>query len=169
MNQIDMADNTVYSQTDSHYISGNLKVQAVSLPIFVKQTPTLVSAEIEEQAKRPSFKAPLLMRINRILQIILISLSAIAIVAYSLDVMMTHNLTVCQEKAHRISEQNCELSAKLLKSISFQGIQESVLGHSAKQSSLHVPEEVLVASELAPVQYRRFVPTKHHLPLMSGY
>lgn len=170
MNQIDMTDKLYYPEIDDHYVSGNLKVQAINLPVFVQQKslPSLPSSFVDEP-KRLSFKAPLLMRINRVLQVALIALSAMAIVAYSIDVMMSRNLTIYQEKARRLSEHNCELSAKLLKSISFQGIQESVLGHSARQSKLRVPDEVIVASEVPPVKCQPFVPAKHHLPLMAGY
>ncbi len=172
MNQIDMTDKLYYPEIDDHYVSGNLKVQAINLPVFVQQKslPSLPSSvPLVDPLKRPSFKAPLLMRINRVLQVALIALSAIAIAAYSIDVMMSRNLTIYQEKARRLSEHNCELSAKLLKSISFQGIQESVLGHSARQSKLRVPDEVLVAAEVPPVKCEPFVPAKHHLPLMAGY
>jgi hypothetical protein len=156
---------------DDHYVNGNLKVQSINLPTFVQQVSESISSTSEsiDDAPRSSFKAPMLMRINRLLQVGLIALCAIAITAYSFDVMMSRNLTVCQEKARRLSEQNCELSAKLLKSISFQGIQESVLGHSARQSNLKVPDEVLVAAEIAPVKCEPFIPAKHHLPLMAGY
>ncbi len=167
-----MTDKTYYSEIDNHYVSGNLKVQAINLPLFVQQTslPTLPNpVPLFEAPMRPGFKAPLLMRINRLLQVALIALSAIAIAAYSIDVMMSHTLTINQEKARRLSEHNCELSAKLLKSISFQGIQESVLGDSARQSKLRVPEEVLVAAEVLPVKCKPFSPAKHHLPLMAGY
>ncbi len=175
MAQVDVSDNIYkYPEIESHYISGNVvKVNAVNLPLFVdtKSTPSvrqpLSPSEATEQ--RPSFKIPLLFRANRLLQVGLIALSAIALGAYSLDVIMSHNLMLMQEKARRLSEQNCELSARLLKSISFQGIQESVLGHRATQSNLRVPEEVLVAAEVPPAKNEPFRPSKHHLPLMSGY
>ena len=135
MNQIHMTDKLYYPEIDDQYVSGNLKMQAVNLPVFVqpKSLPALPGlAPLIDAPKRSGFKAPLLMRINRVLQVALIALSAMAIAAYSIDVMMTRNLTISEEKARRLSEHNCELSAKLLKSISFQGIQESVLGHSAR-------------------------------------
>jgi len=174
MNQIRATDNMYQNDISDHYVNGNLKLQSINLPVFVKQDSAYEPSTSElsepiDDVKRPSFKAPILMRINRSLQVVLIVLCAIAIAAYSFDVMMSGNLTICQEKARRLSEQNCELSAKLLKSISFQGIQESVLGHSARQSNLKVPDEVLVAAEIAPVKCQPFIPAKHHLPLMSGY
>ena len=169
MNQMHATDNIDYNQIENHYVSGNLKVQAIELPVFVQQKHSALPSADLLTDQRPSFKAPLLMRINRILQVALIALSAIAMAAYSIDVMMSRNLTIYQEKARRLSEQNCELSAKVLKSISFQGIQESVLGHSARESNLKVPDEVLVTAEIPPVKYSSFTPAKHHLPLMAGY
>jgi hypothetical protein len=169
MNQIRTTDNVYHRDIEDHYINGNLKIQAVNLPVFVPQNPAVGSFSSDGLDIRPSFKAPLLMRINRLLQVALIVLSLLAIAAYSIDVMMSRNLTISQEKARRLSEQNCELSAKLIKSISFQGIQESVLGHSARQSNLKVPDEVLVAAEVPPVKCSPFNPAKHHLPLMAGY
>ncbi len=173
MNQVHTTDNTYqYPDTDSHYISGNVvKVNAINLPLFVQTKEAQRQALSISQATtdRPGFKIPLLYRANRLLQMVLIALSIIAIAGYSLDVIMSQNLMLMQEQARRLSEQNCELSAKLLKSISFQGIQESVLGHKASQSNLRVPEEVLVASEVPPVKTEPFRSRKHHLPLMSGY
>jgi len=175
MAQANTTDNIYqYPNTDSHYISGNVvRVNAIDLPVFTQTKSTsgkwqsFNPAEVDEE--RPSFKIPLLFRANRLLQVGLIVLSTIAIAAYSLDVITSHNLTLMQEQARRLGEQNCELSAKLLKSISFQGIQESVLGQRASQCNLRVPEEVLVAAEVTPVKIEPFRPSKHHLPLMSGY
>ncbi len=165
-----------YPNIDSEYFEGNAaKKPNVSLPLFVEtknlapsRTPVL-DADVCTIEETSSFKIPLLFRANRLLQVALIVLSAIAIGAYSLDVIMSQNLMLLQEQTRRLSEQNCELSAKLLKSISFQGIQDSVLGHSASQSNLRVPEEVLVAAEIPPVRIEPVRLSKHHLPLMSGY
>ncbi len=109
MNQIRMTDNMYYSEIEEHYVSGNLKVQAINLPVFVQQNQASALPGLEplpNAAQRPGFRAPMLVRINRILQVGLIVLSAIAIAAYSMDVIMSRNLTISQEKARRLSEQN---------------------------------------------------------------
>ncbi len=109
------------------------------------------------------------MHINRLLQVGLIVLSSLAVLAYSLDVIISRNVMLRQEQARRLSEQNAELSARLLKSISFQDIQESVLGQGSGPANLHVADEVLIAREVPPVAIVPFKPRKHHLPLLSGY
>jgi len=173
MNQMLTTDNIYYYPDISDaYISGNVvKVPDIHLPVFVQKSLPITPGYPSPEAApgRPGFKVHWLVRINRVLQVGLIALSTIALAAYSLDVITSHNLMLMQEQARRLSEQNCELSAKLLKSISFQGIQESVLGHSAGQSNLRVPEEVLVAAEVPPIQVAPFKAAKYHLPLMSGY
>lgn len=168
MSQANLADVQNLSEFDNNYSNENLNKPLVNIPVFVHQKQ-LASDPERLESVRAGFKAPLLMRINRTLQVALIILSVIAVVAYSIDVIMSRNLTIAQEKARRLSEQNCELSAKLLKAISFQDIQESVLGHSARQSNLKVPDEVLIAAEIPSVKYKAPLPAKHHLPLMAGY
>jgi hypothetical protein len=178
-----MTDNKYnYQHIDNTYVTGNVvKVASISLPAFIKETNPL---SIKEKSKvRPSalpfsapevpagstFKVPLPVHINRILQVGLIVLSGLAILAYSLDVIISHDVMQKQEQARRLSEQNAELSARLLKSISFQGIQESVLGQGTGPTNLHVADEVLIAPEVPPVEILPFKPSKHHLPLLSGY
>lgn len=114
---------------------------------------------------RKSRKAPLVVRANRALSTLLVALCGLAILGYGLDVAASNDVGKLQEQARRLSEQNTELSAQLLKVISFQGIQDSVLG----RFGLHVPEQVLILKEVQPYSTPAFEPQKHHLPLMAGY
>ena len=178
-----MTDNPYnYQPVDSAYVTGNVvKVAPVGLPTFIKETNS-ASAEPKSKSRpkigpslkpevpvRSTFKVPLPVHVNRLLQVSLIVLCGLAVLAYSLDVIISHDVTLRQDKARRLSEQNAELSARLLKSISFQGIQESVLGQGAGPVNLHVPDEVLIAREVPPVQVSPLKPRKHHLPLLSGF
>jgi len=114
---------------------------------------------------RDSRKAPLVVRVNQILRTSLIAFCGLAIVGYGLDVARTNDVTRLQEQARRLSEQNSELSAQLLRAISFEGIQDSVVG----RHGLQVPEHVLIVPEVAAPKLTAFKPNKHSLPLMSGY
>lgn len=180
INSISATDNTInYQHMDDTYISGNLV--RVALPSFIKETNPSIEVESSPTVtptaaslastilKHSGFKVPLLVHVNRWLQLGLIALCALAVLAYSLDVIISHDVMLRQEQARRLSEQNAELSARLLKSISFQGIQESVLGQGMGPTNLHVADEVLIAREIPPVQVLSFKPRKHHLPLLSGY
>jgi hypothetical protein len=89
----------------------------------------------------------------------------VAILGYGLDVAASNDVGKMQEQARRLSEQNTELSAQLLRVISFQGIQDSALGHFG----LRVPEQVLIVKESQPYPLVPFQPQKHHLPLLAGY
>lgn len=124
--------------------------------------PHLVPVPVTERSAR---KAPLVVRVNRFLQMVLVTLCALALIGYGLDVAVTNDVTRLQDQARRLSEQNSELSAQLLKAISFQGIQESALG----RVGLRVPEQVMIVKEVQPVKAPPFKPTRHYLPLMSGY
>jgi len=177
------ADNTYsYQHMDNTYVTGNVvRVAPISLPAFIKETsPASVAQNLKASSiaapslapaipARSGFKVPLLVRVNRWLQVGLIVLCGLAVLAYSLDVIISHDVMLRQEQARRLSEQNAELSARLLKSISFQGIQESVLGQETGPTNLHVADEVLIAREVPPVEVLPFKPRKHHLPLLSGY
>lgn len=107
---------------------------AINLPTFVQPDrlktedySLLPSTEGELEPARSSFKVPFLVRVNRLLQVSLVALCGISILSYSLDVIMSHDVMLKQEQVRRLSEQNSELSARLLKSISFQGIQKVFL------------------------------------------
>lgn len=114
---------------------------------------------------RQTRRAPLVVRINSALKTALIALCGVAIAGYGFDVARTNDMTRMQEQARRLSEQNSELSAQLLRAISFEGIQDSALG----RAGLRVPEHVLIVKEVAPPKLTAFHPSKHHLPIMSGY
>ncbi|HEY9785263.1 MAG TPA: hypothetical protein V6D17_07670, partial [Candidatus Obscuribacterales bacterium] len=105
------------------------------------------------------------VRINRVLKTTLIALCGVAIAGYGFDVAYTNDISRLQEQARRLSEQNSELSAQLLRAISFEGIQDSVVG----RFGLRVPEHVLIVKEIAPPKMTAFRPSQHHLPIMSGY
>jgi len=114
---------------------------------------------------RSSRKAPFVVRINRALRTLLVALCGVAILGYGLDVAASNEVAKLQEQARRLSEQNTELSAQLLRVISFQGIQDSVLG----RFGLRVPEQVVVVKEAQPNPLISFAPQKHHQPLLPGY
>jgi hypothetical protein len=105
------------------------------------------------------------VQVNRLLQLALVVFCALAVVGYGLDVAVSNDVIKQQEQARRLSEQNSELSAQLLKAISFQGIQENALG----RVGLRVPEQVMIVKEVPPVKVPPFRSTRHYLPLMSGY
>jgi hypothetical protein len=110
-------------------------------------------------------RAPLVVRANRALRTVLVALCGVAIVGYGLDVAASHDVSKLQDQARRLNEQNSELSAQLLKAISYQGIQENVLG----RFGLHTAEHVVVVKEVAPPKLPTFKSSKHHLPVMAGY
>lgn len=114
---------------------------------------------------RDSRKSPLVVRVNQILRTSLIACCGLAILGYGLDVARTNDVTRLQEQARRLSEQNSELSAQLLRAISFEGIQDSVVG----RCGLRVPEHVLIVKEMTPPKMTSFKPNKHSLPIFSGY
>jgi hypothetical protein len=130
--------------------------------IAPEASPYLVSLPAIRRSAR---KAPLVVQANRLLQIALVASCAIALCGYGFDVAVSNDVVRLQEQARRLSEQNAELSAKLLKTISFQGIQESTLG----SVGLRVPEQVLIVKEVPPVKVPPFKASRNYLPLMSGY
>jgi hypothetical protein len=139
------------SRRNTTAITGNLAHQPQVRPVPV---PT-----------RKSRKAPLLVRANQALRTVLVAMCGIAILGYGLDVAASNDVGKLQEQARRLSEQNTELSAQLLRVISFQGIQDSALG----RFGLRVPEQVLIVKEVTPYPITRFEAQKHHLPLLTGY
>lgn len=151
--------------TDS-WTAGTL---SVALPPMVAQKPrveTPVFNELPDWTPRThSRHVPFLVKINRILRALLIACCGLALLGYGLDVAATAEVSKLQEEARRLSEQNTELSAQLLRAISFQGIQSNVVG----RAGLRVPERVIIAKEVKPQAVQEFKPRKHFLPLMSGY
>ncbi len=89
----------------------------------------------------------------------------VVILLYGLDVVTTADVSKLEEKTRRIVEQNCELSAKLLKVVSFQGIQENLVG----RFGLRVPENVIIAKELPNPQIPIYKPRIHYMQIISGY
>jgi hypothetical protein len=139
-----------------------LNGSAVRQPASAPTRPHLVPVEAPARKTR---KAPILVRANRALQASLIALCGVAILGYGYDVSSTHEVSKQQDQVRRLSEQNAEYSARLLKAVSYDGIQNSVLGHS----SLGVPEEVKIVPEVSAPKLKPFKAAKYHLPLMSGY
>ena len=151
-------------------------VQETHLEYTPRTSPRPASAASVVPARRPQVRpvlvpirksrtAPLIVRINRALRTVLVALCGVAILGYGLDVAASHDVGKLQEQARRLSEQNTELSAQLLRVISFQGIQDSVPG----RSGLRVPEQVMILKEIPPAPLVPFTPQKHHLPLLAGY
>jgi hypothetical protein len=126
------------------------------------QRPQLVPSAVPDRQGR---RAPLVVRLNRALRTVLVAFCGLAILGYGLDVAASNDVGRLQDQAKRLNEQNSELSAQLLKAISFQGIQDSVLG----RVGLRVPEQVLIVKEVPPPQVPQFQANKHHFPIMSGY
>lgn len=124
--------------------------------------PHVVPVLVPEPTRR---RAPLLVKVNRVLRTVLIALCGVAILGYGLDVAASNDVGKMQEQARRLSEQNTELSAQLLRVISFQGIADSALG----RFGLRVPEQVLIVKDVSPYPLVPFQPQKTHLPLLSGY
>ena len=110
-------------------------------------------------------RVPVIVRVNRMIRTLLVTFCAFALLGYGLDVAASSEVSKLQEQARRLSEQNTELSAQLLRAISFQGIQASVVG----RAGLRVPEHVVITKEVQPPVVPAFKPNKHYLPLMSGY
>lgn len=108
---------------------------------------------------------PLVVRANRAMRTVLIGLCGLAILGYGLDVAASNDVGKMQEQARRLSEQNTELSAQLLRVISFQGIADSMHG----RCGLRVPDQVMIVKEVQPYPLSAFEPAKHHLPVLSGY
>ena len=177
-------------ELDSYVRSSAASHSAVALPTFSK--PHVVSDNYGQRpvkavsaASKPGQKSaptrpqlvppivptakprrtPLMVSANRILRTALVAMCGIAIVGYGLDVAASHDVSKLQDQARRLNEQNSELSAQLLKAISYQGIQENVLG----RFGLHTAEHVVVVKEVPPPKVPTFKPHKHNLPLMAGY
>ena len=112
-----------------------------------------------------SRRGPILLRATRVLRTILVTLCGLVVLGYGLDVAKSSEVSKLQDQARRLSEQNTELSADLLRAISFQGIQLSVVGHFG----LRVPEQVIIVKEASPVPFKPFKTSKYFLPIMSGY
>lgn len=143
------------------FTDNTVPVQSFPAPAPVSR-PHLVP--VEEPTPKTRTK-PLFVKANRALQAVLVALCGVAICTYGLDVVVSHDVGKLQEQARRTSEQNSELSAQLLKSISYGEIQDSVVG----RFGLRVPEHVVIVRETKAPTAIAYKMHKHHLPLMSGY
>lgn len=143
------------------FTDNTVPVESILQPTPVVK-PHLVPLEAPTTKTR---KQPLLAKFNRGIQAILVAMCGVAICTYGLDVVVSHDVGKLQEQARRTSEQNSELSAQLLKSISYGEIQESTVG----RFGLRVPEHVVIVKEQPAPTAVAYKMHKHHLPLMSGY
>jgi hypothetical protein len=143
------------------FTDNTVPVESIQQPTPVVK-PHLVPLEAPSTKTR---KQPLLAKFNRGIQAVLVAMCGVAICAYGLDVVVSHDVGKLQEQARRTSEQNSELSAQLLKSISYGEIQESTVG----RFGLRVPEHVVIVKEQPAPTAVAYKMHKHHLPLMSGY
>jgi hypothetical protein len=142
------------SETVAPYLSQNVRQNNAPISVVPNILP-----------ERHNRKVPFIVRANRLLRTTLIAMCGLAILGYGLDVAASNDVGRLEEQARRLNEQNTELSAQLLRVISFQGIQDSVLG----RSGLRVPEQVMIVKEVQPYPLAQFEAGKYHLPLMSGY
>lgn len=143
--------------------------QSVSLPPMVAagfpQENRSVQVVPDWKPRFPSREVPILVKSTRLLRALLIGCCGLALLGYGLDVAFSADVSKLQEQARRLSEQNTELSAQLLRAISFQGIQANVVG----KAGLRVPEHVLIIKEVKPLPVKPYKARKHYLPLLSGY
>lgn len=153
----------------------NAAVAPVVIPRIEQNQPTkrphLVAIESPEQEKKKR-QSPVLVRANRALQTVLVGLCGIAILAYGFDVVASHDVGAMQDQARRLSEQNSELSAQLLKTISYGELQNGLNSCSEAlvgRSGLRVPDQVQVIKAITPPTVKAFSAQRHHLPIMTGY
>lgn len=145
---------------------------SVALPPMVAQysrTEEKAFSQIDQlpdwTPRSHSRHVPFLVKINKILRAVLIACCGLALLGYGLDVAASQEVSKLQEQARRLSEQNTELSAQLLRAISFQGIQANVVG----RAGLRIAERVIIAQEVKPQAVQKYKARKHYLPLQSGY
>lgn len=146
-------------QTSTH----NVAPAAVLLPS--PNSHNHLQALPDWSPRRQKRTVPVVVRVNRLLRTLLVTFCGMALLGYGLDVASSSEVGKLQQQARRLSEQNTELSAQLLRAISFQGIQASVVG----RAGLRVPEHVLIVKEVQPPVVKQFTPNKNYLPLMHGY
>lgn len=147
-----------YGQKPAKHNPARFQVAPATAPVRPQLVPQAVPAT-------KGRRAPLVVQANRALRTVLVAMCGVAILGYGFDVAASHDVSKLQDQARRLNEQNSELSAQLLKAISYQGIQENVLG----RFGLHTAEHVVVVKEIAPPKVPGFKPDKHHLPLLAGY
>jgi hypothetical protein len=121
---------------------------------------------ISDWSSHRARRVSILMRINRLLRAVLITFCGVTLLGYGLDVASSSEVAKLQEQARRLDEQNTELSAQLLRAISFQGIQANVVGHAG----LRLPEHVIIVKDVQPPVVPPFSPNRYYLPLgVVGY
>lgn len=163
----------------SHEAQPTLNHQTISLPISNIHGQALARQQVQVQSKpkphlvplpsqekrKSSRNLPFMVRANKCLQTVLVAMCGIAICSYGLDVVVSHDVGKLQGQARRLSEQNSELSAKLLKSISYGELKDSVVG----RFGLRVPDQVHIVKNVEAPEAKSFFAHRHDLPLISGY
>jgi len=127
-----------------------------------RTAPHVVPVPGESRSAR---RAPWMVRTNRLLQTALMAACGLVVLGYGLDVAVSNDVTRQQEQVRRLGEENSELSAKLLKTVAYYSLQQS----GPARFGLRSPEHVQMVKEAPPVKVKAFKPSRHHLPLMSGY
>ncbi len=142
---------------------------SVALPPMVanieRAQPTTFKELPEWTPRTNNRHVPFLVKLNRVMRALLIACCGMALLGYGLDVASSAEVSKLQEQARRLSEQNTELSAQLLRAISFQGIQANVVG----RAGLRTPDHVIIQKEVKPLAVPQFKPRRHFLPLLAGY
>jgi hypothetical protein len=139
---------------------------ALGIGLVPETTTSFLPPITDWTPRRSNRRASVLTRINRLLRTVLVTFCGVTLLGYGLDVAASSEVAKLQEQARRLSEQNTELSAQLLRAISFQGIQANVVGHAG----LRVPEHVIIVKEVQPPTVPSFQPNKYYLPLGAvGY
>lgn len=165
MQGIQPARNQHFGLVSEPQVNFNVAPAAVLLPGEDTQHHITALPDWVETPRIKKRRVPVIVRVNRMIRTLLVTFCGLALLGYGLDVAASSEVGKLQEQARRLSEQNTELSAQLLRAISFQGIQASVVG----RAGLRVPEHVLIVKEEQPPVVPAFKPNKHFLPLISGY
>jgi len=127
-----------------------------------RTAPHVVPVETPARSTR---RAPWMVRTNRLLQTALMAACGLVVLGYGLDVAVSNDVTRQQEQTTRLGEENSELSAKLLNAVAYYSLQKS----GPARFGLKAPDHVILVKEAATPKVKAFKPSRHHLPLMSGY
>ncbi|MEZ4534959.1 MAG: hypothetical protein R3D26_08150 [Cyanobacteriota/Melainabacteria group bacterium] len=119
-----LADTSV-SQAEPRTISLPISTfQTNAVPATPPPSPKPHLVPLESPGKRKSSRRiPFLVRVNKAIQTGLVALCGLAICAYGLDVVVTHDVSKLQEQARRLSERNSELSAPVVEINSYGELQ----------------------------------------------
>ena len=156
-----LVDLPTFSRIDTQDIELE-KIKDPMLKQIYLDSSSLNENVLEEIQFKKQFK---LAQVNNQLLRFLQLLCVLCVVFYSIDVFSTYDVSKLEEKTRRIVEQNCELSAKLLKIVSFQGIQDNLVG----RFGLCVPENVIIANTKVKTKIPKVKPRVHFAPIISGY